>query len=328
MEEALAYRLTVRLAHAPLTPIPWPAGLAPKVVSNRSSPNRSMPKADVLLVTWTAAEAEALADVLTPGHTHDGWTRYAKDWTSFEPQLTHRSPAAGAKCMAHYAVIEIGQKRVVVAKSELHLATDAKSLPLRQPWRQMIGDVGPAVVISTGTAGGIGTDIDLGDVLATSSVQFDCTGEFRDEPFASAHYSCDFVPDAARLQFAFEQLVPVNAGQLQPTATRAPALVTTGDVLTADGFAIADPEDHWGLHKADPQARMVEMDDAVLGLVCTEDLHSMVPWFLARNASDPQAPQLATPADEKREANLVYTKYGYWTTVGSAITCWAIVAGL
>lgn len=328
MQEALTYRLTVRPAHAPMTPIPWPAGLAPTQLPDNRSPTQSMPRADALLMTWTAAEAEALADVLTPGLGHDNWTRYAKGWSSYQGQLTHRSPAAGSKCMAHYTLIEIGSTRVVLAKSELHLATDAKSLPIRQLWRQIIGEVKPRLVISTGTAGGVGTDIELGDVLTTSAVQFNCEQEFRDAPFASARYQCDFVPDAERLRYAFEQLVPVNAGQLDRNATPGPALVTVGDVVTADRFAIADPEDHWGIHKADPHARMVEMDDAVLGLVCTDDLHGAVPWYLARNASDPQVAQPGTPAEEKRAANAVYTQYGYWTTVGSALACWAIIAGL
>jgi hypothetical protein len=46
-----------------------------------------------------------------------------------------------------------------------------------------------------------------------------------------------------------------------------------------------------------------------------------------RNASDPQmdGPDLNT---EKQQAAAIYERYGYWTTIGSAITCWAAIARL
>jgi hypothetical protein len=50
-----------------------------------------------VVVTWTVAEAQALADVLTPGMPSTSWKPYAHRWTSYEGQLKGRSPAREAE---------------------------------------------------------------------------------------------------------------------------------------------------------------------------------------------------------------------------------------
>ena len=65
-----------------LLPIEWPSGLEPTPVPLAVEPatDDPLPRADVLVVTWTAAEWRALADVLTPGV--DGprrWYRYDRE---------------------------------------------------------------------------------------------------------------------------------------------------------------------------------------------------------------------------------------------------------
>jgi hypothetical protein len=57
-------------ARSPLG-IAWPAGLDPVPTELAEEPGEGdpLPRADVLVVTWTIAEMLALADVLTPGST-------------------------------------------------------------------------------------------------------------------------------------------------------------------------------------------------------------------------------------------------------------------
>jgi hypothetical protein len=31
-------------------------------------------------------------------------------------------------------------------------------------------------------------------------------------------------------------------------------------------------------------------------------------------------------ATEKKQAAAIYEKYGYWTSIGSVISCWALIA--
>ena len=50
------------------TDISWPRGLAPKTGPKpRGGRNSPLPRADVLVVTWTVDEGHALSRVLTPG---------------------------------------------------------------------------------------------------------------------------------------------------------------------------------------------------------------------------------------------------------------------
>jgi len=70
----------------------------------------------------------------------------------------------------------------------------------------------------------------------------------------------------------------------------------------------------------------VEMGDAVLGLVI-QGLGAAAPrWTAIRNASDPQIDGSMSLADQKKTAAQIYEKYGFWTTVCSAIATWAVIA--
>jgi hypothetical protein len=125
-------------------------------------------------------------------------------------------------------------------------------------------------------------------------------------------------------------LLAENAGELEPIATRPPQISTVvgkPGVETVDFFGFVDATDHYGVAASDPDAHTEEMDDATLPLALS-DIGSDVPWLSIRNASDPQVATMATIEAEKAWAEKIYEKYGYWTTVGSAIACWAVIADL
>lgn len=326
--DPLLARLTYKASPAPLTDIPWAEGLAPTPLPTPAV----LPEADVLVVTWTAAEAQALADVLSPGHPSSGWAPYAENWSQYEPQLTWRSPAKEAKCLGRWALIRIGEKKVVLYKSELHMATDTESLPLRELWQQLIATVKPGLVITTGTAGGIGQHTVLGDVCVTNGAKFNCRDTFKDAPFAQSTFQGSAWTPGEHLR-TVRPLLAVNAGRLAPIADRTPkvtVVLNAPGVETVDYFGFADATDSYGIIANDPHARTEEMDDATLPLAL-EGLAADTPdplWLSIRNASDPQVPHMASLAAEKKWAGGIYEKYGYWTTVGSAIACWAVIADL
>ncbi len=323
-------------ARAALSPIPWPAGLAPEAVTPAKAPSSSdpLPTADVLVVTWTVAEAKALADVLTPGHPSTTWQVYRHEFErKYKPVLRHGAPALESDCLGVYHQCRIGEHDVLCMKSDLHLSQDGPKLPIRELWRQIIEETQAKLVITTGTAGGIGAETLLGDVIVTKSVQFDCHKTFAKAPFAHATYSDGKLTATSSSRFALadESLLPANAARL-PQAPRTPMIVpaTAADpatVLTTDFFAFDDTTDSYGLRAYNPRARAVEMGDAVLGLVCAEDLSSPPPWAIVRNASDPQIDGSAPLREQAQQAAHIYEQYGYWTTVGSAIACWALIAG-
>jgi hypothetical protein len=49
-------------------------------------------------------------------------------------------------------------------------------------------------------------------------------------------------------------------------------------------------------------------------------------WAAIRNASDPQIDSTGLTTKQAAEkAAQIYEKYGYWTTIPSAITCWSVI---
>lgn len=330
MTDALLARLTYTAPDAELAPIPWPEGLAPAPINYDATPLTPLPRADVLVVTWTAAEWQALADVLTPGHPSTSWLRYAENWATFEPQLTWKSPAREANCLADYALTQIGSKRVLCVHSQLHLATDAVSAPIVALWEQMIAEVEPDLVITTGTAGGIGVATVLGDVFICGSAKFNCTKAFASKPWAQERFTQDPPSIGLQVSSANAKLIPINAKRLPAELTpHAPTIwASTGDVETVDYFAFSDTDDSYGVVKNDPAAHTEEMDDATLPLALSQ-MGSSTPWLSIRNASDPEvASSIGSLEEQSKWASQIYEKWGYTTTIGSAIACWAVIADL
>jgi nucleoside phosphorylase len=326
IDDPILDRITFVASPAPLKTIPWPKGLGPEPPA---SVPEELPQADVLVVTWTAAEAHGLADVLTPGHPSRAWKRYTEEWSRYEHQLTGRSPARFSKCLGLWALTEIDGKRAVLFKSDLHLATDAQSLPIRQLLAQLIKAVKPKLVITTGTAGGIGTGTQLGDVCVTNGAKFNCQQAFKAEPFAQQTFKGKPWKAGKQLK-SCGKLLAVNAGELRPVAARDPEISTVigkPGVETIDFFGFADATDSYDIAKNDPDAHNEEMDDATLPLALG-DIKSAIPWLSIRNASDPQVQHMQSLKAEKAWAEQIYEKYGYWTTIGSAIACWAAIADL
>lgn len=138
-------------------------------------------------------------------------------------------------------------------------------LPNIDVWTQIISEVKPSLVITTGTGGGIGTQFEVGDVVVSPVVRFDCTAKFKKEPFAQDHYSTvgtkwKYFPTA-------KKLFKANAGQLPPDNTRLPKIVPVGtkalgsSVMTTDFFGFDTSNDHYKLQGL---GYVSEMGDAVL----------------------------------------------------------------
>ena len=326
MTDLVLDRITATLPESELAVIPWPEGLAP---GNHHEPAPSqLPEADVLLMPWTYAEAQSNARVLTPGYPLDDWAKYTDGWPSYEKELTGRSPARESKCLGVWAVTQIGEKTVVVFKPDLHLSTDSTSLPVARLVKQLVAAVKPKLVITTGTAGGIGAGTVLGDVCVTNSAKFDCQQAFKNEPYAQQTFvSADWTP-GAHLAEAQAKLIPVNAGKLRAGgATRNPVihtLVGEPGITTVDFFGFADTEDSYGIKANNPHALNEDMDDAAIFMA----LDGVVPVLSVRNSSDPEVPQMASLKAEKAWAEQIYERYGGDTTVGSAIACWAVISDL
>ncbi|HKV93924.1 MAG TPA: hypothetical protein VJW20_15360 [Candidatus Angelobacter sp.] len=315
-----------------LHPIPWPASLVPK-----PQPPHTKPRADValgrydyLVVTWTVDEARALADVLTPGFpSHSAWFDYSHEFEQkYAKKIRNGAPASKSHKLGSFFPMKIGDSSVLCFKSELHMSQDGPDLPIKDLWEQLIAEVKPKLVITTGTAGGIGSKVELGDVIVTNQVRFDCTKSFAREPWAHELFRSKFQMDAKYFAFANQNLLGANAEQLPPAKRKPEIFENTAPlgepdvVVTTDFFAFDDNTNFYDLQG---KGAAVEMGDAVLGLVAEDLGASAPPYLVIRNASDPQIGGKGTIQEKRTEGANIYKQYGYWTTVCSAIGCWAAV---
>jgi purine-nucleoside phosphorylase len=195
-------------------------------------------------------------------------------------------------------------------------------------WRQIISEVRPNLVITTGTAGGIGKQFEVGDVIVSPVVRFDCLSKFKAKPFRQDHYASAAAKTAKFA--AARRLFKANSAQLPKDNTRAPRIVRvspTGlasSVVTTDFFGFDTSDDHYHLQGL---GDVSEMGDAVMGLVASK-LGAQAPrWLAVRNVSDPQIKAAGmTLRQQAALAAQIYKAFGRWSSVCSAIVCWALIA--
>src|ERR1700731_943356 len=105
------------------TDAPWPKGLAPKTGRALGrSPNSPLPRADVLVVTWTVDEGHALSRVLTPGKdSRNDYLSYTHNFSAISKKMRKGCPAIVAKRLGAYWTTTIGKQSVVVFESDSHM---------------------------------------------------------------------------------------------------------------------------------------------------------------------------------------------------------------
>jgi len=123
-------------------------------------------------------------------------------------------------------------------------------------------------------------------------------------------------------------LFKANAGQLPKDNTRAPKIFVTkpdglsSSVVTTDFFGFDTSDNHFQLQGL---GDVSEMGDAILGLVA-HDMGDKAPrWLAIRNVSDPQIKAEGTLRQQEQIAAQIYKGFGRWSSVCSAITCWASI---
>jgi len=291
-----------------------------------------LPRADVLLATWTVDEGHALSRVLTPGKdSRNDYVPYKRNFAAISAKMRAGCPALQAGRLGAYWTTKIGDKKVVIFKFDSHLSQDTKKfptgtgpLPNYDVWKQIIEEVRPKLVITTGTAGGIGTWCEVGDVVVSPVVRFDSQRWLENAPFHDGIYTS--LAPTTKLFAKAKSLFAANAGRLPPDNTRPPK-IALGDgpdssVLTTDFFGFDTSNDHFHLQGL---GSVSEMGDAVLGLVARE-MEAPPRWLAVRNVSDPQIKAEGTIREQAAIAAQIYKGFGRWSSVCSAIVCWALIA--
>lgn len=315
------------------TEIPWPDGLAPKTEAKPPGTGHGpLPEADVLVVTWTVDEGHALSRVLTPGKdSRNDYRSYTHNFKAISSKMQKACPAVQAKQLGAYWTTEVGNKKVVVFKSDSHLSQDTnkllsegETLPNYDVWKQIVDEVQPSLIITTGTAGGIGTWCEVGDVVVSPIVRFDAIKWLKGAAFHDAVYASD--TPSAKFFAKAKELFDANAAQLPQDNTRPPKIVQSdapdSSVVTTDFFGFDTSNNHYRLQGL---GDVSEMGDAVLGLVCSQ-MATPPRWVAVRNVSDPQIKAEGTLREQAAIAAQIYKAFGRWSSVCSAIVCWALIA--
>ena len=361
-----------------LQSVPWPAGLQPQPVALGSYKAGTKitgaleAQADALIVLYTEYETSALLDAFTGNNEWNAarqktWCGYGHNFAKFKPSIENIGDDVALKdgMFGYLSAMKIGTRTVVLYKSELHPKQNGSQLPFVPVMQQLIGELAPSLVITTGTAGAIGSNLNCGDVAITRRARFHTQGHYPNEPDIStmsangtqltstAAVNADYVRYAAEnmtklslkgLSQCYTKLQKLNGYSfVQPNAS-APQIYVDGvnpvpgpqpmDIVSADYLTVDDKSGAEGLQ---PLGIMNDTDDAFLFYAINKMPGAKPAWLSVRNASEPQidvAPfppgtsQSAIIDNLKRVAGSIYGIYQYCTTLNSAFACWGVVAGM
>jgi phosphorylase superfamily protein len=359
--------------------VPWPTNLQPtslplgKYAPGTKITSAVSVNADVLVVLYTDQETMAVLDVLTgnpdwSAKTQSDWCEYGHNFNKFKPLIAnvHANNVLADGAFGRLSEMKIAGKTVVLYKSELHPKQDGTGLPFVPVMQQMIGELAPKYVITTGTAGAIGDRIKCGDVTICTSSRLHVQKKYPAFPaidtlsedetvltnaatfdpqyvqYAATHFTKLSLPG---LEQCYTRLQSNPGYSFVPQNTLPPAVYATGvnpvpgpqpmDIVSADYMTT---DDNNNSEKLQTLGIMNDTDDAFLFYAISKMQPAKRPKCISvRNASEPQMvhspfPATTTPTEIvnilKDMAGTVYGIYQYCTTLNSAFACWGVIAGL
>jgi hypothetical protein len=363
----------------PLPSIPWPPNLQPTVTALGSyAPGKKITSAvsadaDILVLLYTEQETMAFLDVLTGSpdwnaKTQSDWCEYAHNFNKFKPLIAHphANDTLADGAFGRLSALKIGGKRVVLYKSDLHPKQDGTGLPFVPVIQQLIGELSPKYVITTGTAGGIGDRIRCGDVTICTATRLDVQKKYPKFPtidtmsanhteltspatfdpqyvqYAATHFTKLSLP---ALQQCYSRLQSNPGYTFVPQNTLPPSIYVAGvnpvpgpqpmDTVSADYMTTDDNNNSEGLQSL---GIMNDTDDGFVFYAVNQMPSAKRPKCISvRNASEPQMehaafPHTTTPSEVinilKNMAGTIYGIYQYCTTLNSAFACWGVIAGI
>ena len=146
--------------------ISWPQDLAPTpsksfgaYVPGVKITTALTERADVLIILYTDLETSALLDVFTGDKTwtparKKTWYPYAHNFAALKSKIDGISGSTALRNgeFGYLFALTIGSRKVVLYKSELHPKSNGPALPFIPVIAQLVSELAPKLVISTGTA--------------------------------------------------------------------------------------------------------------------------------------------------------------------------------
>ena len=316
-----------------------------------------LPKADIVIITWTSAEWQAFDHVFCDGDSpmsRDASSTWEKTWLPYSrnylaltrprvpnDNLTTHSPSLYNKAWGTFRLARLANgKKAILFKSEMHVSEDGPNIPLIAMMENILADSRPSLVLTIGTAGGSRPVDCLGSVNITNGAHFLLSGALGDKPFDDKTYSSTWKPKTTLLAKVrkllmetpvtmahLEELAPKIKGnyslrqlfnkEIQPGKIPPLANVLRIPVLTTNAFVIGTTD---GKYK---QYAAMEMDDAVIGMVCAK---KKVNFGVVRNISDPVQNANLPYEVQKSWGSAIYGNYGLYTSFNGALCAWAIAS--
>jgi hypothetical protein len=140
-------------------------------------PDKPLPKADVIVMTWTDAEWAALDHVFLRSTSPQAPSVHvsASQWFLYSrsaPSSSRDNPLWGYYQLVNIKGSNNKSRTALLFKSDAHLAHPPWLSGLSQELKDLIADVGAGAFYSIGTAGGANLQQKLGDVVITNSAKF------------------------------------------------------------------------------------------------------------------------------------------------------------
>ena len=357
----------------------WPEGLSPTASQfSNHAPGQPITAAvgesvDVLLILYTDLEISALLEVFsgdsswTPARKKT-WNEYGHNFASIKPKIQgiDENDALKAGYFGYLSLMTIGGKKVALYKTELHPKSNGLQIPFIPVIAQLVSELSPKLVISTGTAGAIGSVLNCGDVIITNAARFHVRSTYATYPkidtLSSSHGQ---ITNTANVTGTYVKYAAANYTKLSlaglnqcyaKIGTRpgytflkknisACSIYVKGanavpgpepmDIVSADYLTVDDNHDAEGLQQL---GIMNDTDDAfAFYAIGTLAVAQQPKWLSIRNASEPQIVAAAFPAGTsqttvvdklKTIAGAIYGVYQYCTTLNSAFACWGVIAGM
>jgi hypothetical protein len=357
--------------------INWPKGLKPEATAfgayhaGQKITDAVEADIDVLVVLYTDQETSALLGVFTGNNAWSParrvqWCGYGHNFAQFKSSITGISGDTGLEegLFGYFSAVRIGNKTVALYKSELHPKQNGPKLPFIPVLQQLITELKPSLVITTGTAGAIGSSINCGDVVINSSARFHIRDHYPDFPalqtmseneteigntvaintqyieYAAAHLTKLSLPGLSECYTELQRLqgygfVKKNSNPNSIYVTgKNPVAGQQMVTVSADYLTVDDIHNTEGLQ---PLGNMNDTDDAFL-FYAVDNITTARPKIISiRNASEPEISGPSFPPGTptgviidklKGIAGSIYGIYQYCTTLNSAFACWGVIAGL
>ncbi len=358
--------------------ISWPDQLQPTQIplgNYRAGQTITGPvqfKADVLIVLYTEQETSAFLEVFTGNKDWSpsrraSWNPYGHNFAKFKNIIEgiDGDDALEHGSFGYLSAMRIGNQNVAIYKTELHAKVNGSKLPIIPVIEQLATELAASLLLSTGTAGGMGGVLNCGDVAVTNSARFHVTTSYPTYPRINSlsdgneAIESSFAINDTYLRYAADNFtrltLPALAECYAKFASRPgysflrkntapPSIYVTNQnpvpgpepmtVVSADFLSVDDTNDAEGLQAL---GIVNENDDAYAFFAISQMPAANRPaWLSVRNVSDPQVAVPPIPAGTPQShvikelstlAGAIYGVYQYVTTINSAFACWGIVAG-